>query len=134
MPIIVLLRGDSEGIIQRYSSGRKTHELLYELEEKVNQLKATTQEKLTAWIIGGKPNDAKTTITTNKIADVICDRPDIDTSILVGDKINTTGRIYIRGNSQGTEIIFPELKGIKSPEDVEDVFDITEFNNTQISL
>ena len=134
MPVIVFVRGDNEGIIQRYSSGRKVDELLYELEEKVNQLKSTAKEKLTAWIIGGKPNDAKTTITTNKIAEVICDRPDVDTSILVGDSINTTERIYIRGNAQGTEIIFPELKGIKSSSDVENIFDITEFNNTQISL
>ena len=134
MPVIVFVRGDNEGVIQRYAPSRKIDELLYELEEKVNQLKASTQEKLTAWIIGGKPNDAKTTITTNRIAEVICDRPDIDTSILVGDRINTTERIYIRGNSQGTEIIFPELKGIKSADDVEDIFDITEFNNTQISL
>ena len=134
MPVIVFVRGDSEGVIQRYTGARKTSELLMELEEKIERLKQNAQEKMTAWIIGGKPNDTKTTVTINEIADIICDRPDIDTSILVGDKINATGRIFIRGNSQGTEIIFPELKGIKSPEDVEDVFDITEFNNTQISI
>lgn len=134
LPIVVFVRNDSEGVIQRYTGVRKTSDLLMELEEKIEKLKENAQEKMTAWIIGGKHSDSKTTLTINEIADVICDRPDIDTSILVGDKLNTTERIFIRGNSQGTEIVFPELKGIKTAEDVEDVFEITEFNNTQFTL
>mgnify|MGYP003294072003 CR=1 FL=1 len=131
-PLVVFVRGDKEGVIQRYTHGKNTSDLLLELEEKINQLKKDAQEKMTAWILGGKANDERTTITVNKIADVICDRPDIDTSILTGDKINTTERILVRGNSQGTEIIFPKLKGIKDSYDVEDVFEIAELNNTQI--
>ena len=131
-PVVVFVRGDNEGVIQRFTPGRKTSDLLFELEEKINQLKKDAQEKMTAWILGGKAQDERTTRTVNEIADLICDRPDIDASILTGDKINTTERILIRGNSQGTEIIFPTLKGIKESSDVEYVFEIVELNNTQV--
>ena len=134
LPVVVFVRNDSEGIIQRYTPGIKSDELLMDLTEKVNKLKEFAQEKMTAWIIGGKAQDDRTTRVVNEIADVICDRPDIDASILTGEKFNTTDRIFIRGNSQGTEIIFPEIKGLKSSNDIEEMFDIVELNNTQVSF
>jgi hypothetical protein len=132
LPVVVFVRNDNEGIIQRYTRGIKNDELLMELAEAVNKLKETAQTKMTAWIIGGKAQDDKTTKVVNEIADVICDRPDIDASILTGEKFNTTSRIFIRGNSQGSEIIFPEIKDLKTSNDVEEMFDIVELNNTQV--
>lgn len=133
-PLVVFVRGDNEGVIQRFQQGKNTSNLLLELEEKINHLKKDAQEKMTAWILGGKTMDEYTTRTVNEIADLICDRTDIDASILTGDKLCKTDRILIRGNSQGTEIIFPEIKTLKTANDIENNFDIVELNNTQISI
>ena len=66
----------------------KIQQTIDEIAGKVEELKSAAKGKLTAWIIGGEsvknPNGEKTVEAVNKVADIICDRPDIDTSILAG--------------------------------------------------
>lgn len=123
--INILLRNEEDGIFIRFTP-YNVKTILDNLDKKVNLLKSKTQEKLTAWIIGGSTDD--TTINAlNKCADVLCDRPDIDTSILIGLK-NPEENFVMRTFKDKTSIVFnrPEKT------DVNDCFDIIELNNVDI--
>ncbi|MFQ8626391.1 MAG: hypothetical protein ACLSA2_07995 [Candidatus Gastranaerophilaceae bacterium] len=66
---------------------RKIQRFIDDIALRVEDLKSTANEKLTAWIIGGNDytmDNGKTISAVNKFAEVLCDKPDIDTSILAG--------------------------------------------------
>jgi hypothetical protein len=97
----------------------------------IDELKKNTKEKLTAWIIGGY-SGPNTTTRVNKISNVLCDRDDIDTSIIAGVKPlapsmtfhQTTGRLDMTVNKP--------IKG-NLEDSFENYFDIVELNNTKVS-
>ena len=86
---------------------------------------------MTAWIIGGNPiQSQRGTLmveTLNKIANILCDKPNIDTSILAGSK-NIQENLVILPHRNDFELILEKEKGTK----LEDIFDIVELNNTDI--
>ncbi len=97
----------------------------------IDELKKSSIDKLTAWIIGGQ-NSAQTTKNVNLLADILCDRPDIDASILAGQK-QVVPNITLRPTSEKFNIIL----GLPKKENLEgvldDCFEIVELNNTVIS-
>ena len=105
----------------------------------IDELQKNAKEKLTAWIIGGsnyRQDNGKTIKAVNELGEVLCDRPDIDTSILAGPRFKTADGIGIQGNVGETTIVLTKGKNtdIKSPEDLEDFFDIVELNNVETKI
>ena len=106
---------------------------------KIEDLQKNTTEKLTAWIIGGsnyKEDNGKTIKAVNELGEVLCDRTDIDTSILAGPRFKTADGIGIQGNVGETNIILTKGKNtdVTTPEDLEDFFDIVELNNVETKI
>lgn len=127
--IIVLLKNERNGFISKFLSTTNLDEFLLKLQDNVNLLNRTAAGKLTAWILGGKPNDAKTIGVVNEIAGVICDRPDIDASILVGQLDGKASKVVIHGTTKHLDVVLPNAGGAKSVDEMENMFDIVELNN-----
>ena len=110
-------------------------QIIDEIALKVEELKKLAKGKLTAWIIGGEniksANGENTINTVNKIAGIICDRPDIDASILAGSKSGEE-KIVLHTLSGQLEIILD--KSLNKQHNLEDYFDIVELNNTDLSF
>lgn len=140
--LAVIVRNERDGIIKHIPLNGKIQQTIDEIAGKVEELKSAAKGKLTAWIIGGEsvknPNGEKTVEAVNKVADIICDRPDIDTSILAGS-LKGDDKIVIHTKNNFFEIILDKaLKNnpkTKKPEiaDLEKYFDIVEINNTDLS-
>ena len=108
--------------------------MLLSLEDKIDALKKISNKKLTAWIIGGKANDNKTVKAVNDVADLLCDRADIDASILVGTKNSKADSLVLYAKVGDTDVVFPKLDGVKKTEDLENAFDIVELNNVDVNF
>ncbi len=97
----------------------------------IEKLKETAKGKLTAWIIGGHSGE-QTTRKVNSLAEVLCDRPDIDTSIIAGQK-SVAPNITLYPTAEKLDVTV----GLKNPKnadiDLENYFDIVELNNTSIA-
>lgn len=98
----------------------------------IDKMKASTKENLTAWIIGGK-NNSQTTRDITSLAEVLCDRADIDTSIIAGKKQKLVPNITIHPTCEKLDISFSLPDKTKLSTDLENYFDIVELNNTAIS-
>ena len=142
--IAVILRNEKDGIIKHVPVNGKTQSIIDEIARKAEELKATAKGKLTAWIIGGtpitkSPESTKTIETVNKIADVICDKPDIDASILAGS-LTGEDRIVIHTKNNFLEIILDKVLKLNTKKqkpditDLEKYFDIVQINNTDLSI
>lgn len=137
--LLVVVRNEREGFMKKFPVLAQIEKIADDLYTKIEELQANTTEKLTAWIIGGnnyKQDNGKTIKAVNEIGEILCDRPDIDTSILVGPKKNNTISIGIQGNVGETNIILPNSKNsaITSTEDLQDLFDIVELNNVETKI
>ena len=140
--LAVIVRNEKDGILKFVPTKGEIQQMLDDISKKVEELKATAKGKLTAWIIGGEgiksPNGEKTIDTLNKVANIICDRPDIDTSILAGS-LKGEDKIVLHTKNNFLEIIldkFFNLKSGKTKPDETDLgkyFDIVELNNTDIA-
>lgn len=109
----------------------KASEKIIDILEAITKMKKNTEEKLTAWIIGGQ-NNAKTVRDVNALAEVLCDRSDIDTSIIAGNK-DIVPNITIHPLYNNLEMGFSmPIKTTKLSKDLEDYFDIVELNNTSV--
>ena len=139
--LAVIVRNDKDGIIKHVPINGRIEEIIDEIAQKIDDLKAMSKGKLTAWIIGGEnigsPNGDKTIKAVNKIADLICDRPDIDTSILAGSK-SGEDKIVLHTTKDRLDITLdkilndtPKTKQA-AEEDLEKYFDIVELNNTEL--
>ena len=104
---------------------------LTKLLDKIDELKANTTTKLTSWIIGGQKN-TQTTNKVNTLAEILCDRPDIDTSIIAGEKtVAPNITFYSKLDKFKLTLGLPPQK--ENFENVlEDCFDIVELNNVSI--
>lgn len=100
-----------------------------EIFKHIEKLKTTAKNKLTAWIIGGKCGE-ETTRKVNTIAEVLCDRPDIDTSIIAGQK-STAPNLTIYPTTEKLDITIDLPKKEGCIDDLENYFEIFELNNTE---
>ncbi len=98
-----------------------------EIFEYIQKLQTTAKDKLTAWIIGGQGGE-QTTRKVNTIAEVLCDRPDIDTSIIAGQK-SIAPNLTIYPTTEKLDITI----GLPKKDDLENYFDIVELNNTKFT-
>ena len=142
--LAVLVRNEKNGVLKHISiNGTNIDEFLCDITKSIDKLKQKARGKLTAWIIGGDAIDSangnKTIETLNKVADVICDRPDMDTSILVGSK-SGDDRMFLHTFNGELEVGLDKnpkpLHNMKAPieEKMEKYFDIVELNNTDVKL
>lgn len=101
---------------------------IYEIFDLIEHLKNTAKNKLTAWIIGGYSNE-QTIRKVNALAEVLCDRTDIDTSIIAGQK-SIAPNLTIYPTTEKLDITI----GLPKKDDLENYFDIVELNNTQFTV
>ncbi len=127
--LVVIVKNEKKGFLSKFLPNTNLDDFLLNLQDKVNLLKRNAQDNLTAWIIGGKPNDAKTINVVNDIADEICDRPDIDASILVGQLDGKASKVIIHGTTKHLDVVLPNAGGAKTVDEMENMFDIVELNN-----
>ncbi len=137
--IIVIIRNERNGFMKKFPVLTKIEKIADDICRQIDELQKNAKEKLTAWIIGGsnyRQDNGKTIKAVNELGEVLCDRPDIDTSILAGPRFKTADGIGIQGNVGETTIVLTKGKNtdIKSPEDLEDFFDIVELNNVETKI
>lgn len=104
---------------------------ILEILEHVEKMQATAKEKLTAWILGGRSNE-QTIKKVNVLAEVLCDRPDMDTSILAGvrnDSPNLT--LHPLKDNFNVSIDMPKINN-SAEEELQKYFDIVELNNFDV--
>lgn len=137
--IAVIIRNEKDGIIKHIPVSAEVGKYIDEISAKIELLKTKAKGKLTAWIIGGSKIDSaggdETIKTVNKIANVICDKPDIDTSIIVGSKTGNDNIVIHTLNGElelGLEKTPANFRKSAPEESFEDLFDIVEFNNTDV--
>lgn len=140
--IIVTIGGKNTGILKHIPVVKDAEVAIGELIEAIDVLREKVKGKLTAWIIGGDRCDGvhgnKTIQRLNELADELCDKPDIDTSILVGSKTGED-KFFIHPLAGKLEIgLDKNPKAIKDPnlsaeEKLENFFDIVELNNTTLA-
>jgi hypothetical protein len=131
--LFVVVRNARTGFVEMLKpfENIKIGDKLEKIAKKVEELKDSTNEKLTAWIIGGKPNDNKTIGSVNALGEILCDRPDIDTSILAGAKKMPGQNMLLEGHVGSMNVIFPQKNNIQSIDDLANNFDIFELNNVE---
>ena len=139
--LAVIVRNEKDGIIKHVPINGKIQKIIDEIAQKIEELKSMSNGKLTAWIIGGEniksPYGERTIKTVNKIADLICDRPDMDTSILAGSKSGEE-RFVLHPKKDQLEIILDKTLNVNPKkqqsleENLEKYYDIVELNNTDL--
>ncbi len=137
--LVVIVRNEREGFMKKFPVLAQIEKVADDICRKIEDLQKNTTEKLTAWIIGGsnyKHDNGKTIKAVNELGEVLCDRPDIDTSILAGPKFKTADGIGVQGNVGETNIVLTKGKNttVSTPEDLEDFFDIVELNNVETKI
>lgn len=99
----------------------------------IENLKDNAKNKLTAWIIGGQRGE-NTERTVGNLAEILCDRPDIDTSIIAGQK-SISPNITFHPLADKLELSIG--MSAKSPDELESAltkyYDIVELNNTSVA-
>ena len=139
--LIVIVRNRKNGFYRfvPINDEKAKRRVLMEIEDKTDKLCRTKdREPLTAWILGGPTlrsnSGSKVSSALNDIADVICDRPDIDTSILVGSK-NGDEKFLIRAGVNDMRLALDRKPTSSDSIDaeLEDIFDVVELNNTKFS-
>ncbi len=108
---------------------RKAKNQINEILDSVDKLKKTAKDKLTAWIISSENNE-NSVKGFDKVAEVLCDRPDIDTSILAFNKKDIVPNItfYPRAKELDVQISTPMNCNNQNPK-LEEFFDLVELNN-----
>jgi hypothetical protein len=104
---------------------------MVDIVNEIDRLKTATQEKLTAWIIGGQ-NTSATTKDINEISEVLCDREDIDTSIIAGIKTVAPKMTFHPTMDRFDLTVNKPIQGDLTNE-FGKYFDIVELNNTKAS-
>ena len=137
--LTLIIRNDKDGFYKYIPFIGNNEHIMADILKGIEELKKTaSNEPLTAWIVGGTKLDGRqgqrVTATLEKVADVVCDRPDIDTSILVGSR---TGEEVFTLNSYANHLKMALDKRIDPNNDVqaelEKIFDIVDLNKTNLS-
>jgi hypothetical protein len=137
--LTVIVKNEDNGFYKYVPLIEDIHEFLYDISKGIEDLKKTARkEPLTAWIVGGtrleSPQGQKVIDTLNKVADVVCDKPDIDASILVGSH---TGEEVFVIRPGVTQLKMALDKKINPQNDLqselEGIFDIVDINKTHLS-
>ena len=137
--LTLIVRNDKDGFYKYIPFIGNNERIMADILKGIEELKRTAaNEPLTAWIVGGTKLDGRqgqrVTATLEKVADVVCDRPDIDTSILVGSH---TGEEVFTLNSYTNHLKMSLDKKINPNNDVqtelEKIFDIVDLNKTNLS-
>ncbi len=129
--LVVIVRNKDKGFLKYVPVELELDEITEEIARRVTKLAETAKSKLTAWIIGGGAIKSRTGGSTieavNKLAEVLCDRPDIDTSIIACAK-KPEENIILHPLKDRFELTLEKNKSTN----IEDAFDIVELNNTNI--
>lgn len=131
--IAVIVRNETNGIIKFLPINGDCSKVIDEIATKVEQLIENAKEKLTAWIVGGSSNSkffGQTIEKVNKVANIVCDKPNIDASILAGS-VEGSDRITFHTLSDKIELAMDKTFDTKRPiiEQLEQHFKIVELNN-----
>ncbi len=137
--LTVIMKNENDGFLRFVPLLENPEEVLLDISKRINKLKKTAKrDNLTAWILGGTRIEGKQgnkiVHTLNQVADLICDRPDIETSILIGS--NTGEETYIIRSGVNQLKLALERKmnpHNKVLQELENNFDIVELNNTELS-
>lgn len=127
--LMVIVRNEETGFLKHVPVADKVQKFIDDIALRIEDLKSNAKEKLTAWIIGGNDyayDNGKTILTVNKLAEVVCDKPDIDASILSGMQ-KAREDIVIHTRKGITELTFAK----KPSTDLENHFNIVELNNIE---
>ena len=136
--LTVIVKNDRDGFF-RYMPLNSDEETFYELENELEKLQLPDlKHKITAWIVGGTKIEGKqgTKLLNilNNLVDLLCDRQDIDTSILVGSR--TGEEIFvIHPRIKNTRLILDKKINPNNnlETELENMFDVVELNNTTLS-
>ncbi len=128
--LALIVRNNKSGFVKHVPTSGRIGKIIEEITQKIEELKTDSKEKLTAWIIGGEKFEGEKGSNTinrvNELAEIVCDKPDIDASILAGSKKGAEN-IALHPRAEGLEITLDRTNC-----DLEDAFDIVELNNTEI--
>lgn len=112
---------------------RNAQNKLDDIMECIDKLKTSAKNKLTAWIIGG-PRGESTERSVGSLAEILCDRPDIDTSIIAGQKSISPNITF---HPLANKLEMSLAMSAKSESEVENAltkyYDIVELNNTSVA-
>ena len=133
----VIINSSENGICTKFNTDN-IEKRLREMVDIVDNFLREPKEKLTAWIVGGEkldgPNGDATVKMVNQIAEVLCDRPDIDTSILAGSKKGFDQISFYRNKSMFQLTLDKKINPEKPLQsELEKYFDIVELNNVELS-
>ena len=138
--ITVIMKNDEKGFFKYIPINEENQQnALDEVSIITDKLQDSKKgQSLTAWIVGGTKIDGKhgnkIIETLNKIAELICDKANIDTSILVGSK---TGEemLVVRPNNDILKLALDKKINATKPvnSELENIFDIVELNNTNLT-
>lgn len=125
----VLLLGDKKDGIFFQNASEKILDIL----DSIKEMQKNATENLTAWIIGGK-NNSQTTQEVNTLAEILCDRADIDASIIAGKKQQLVPNMTFHPVAGKLDMSFSmPLAKTQISKDLENYYEIVELNNTTIS-
>lgn len=127
--LMVIVRNEETGFLKYVPITDKVQKIIDDIVLRIEDLKSNAKGKLTAWIIGGNDyayDNGKTIQTVNKLAEVICDNPEIDASILSGMQ-KAREDIVIHTKKGITELTFAKKPSV----DLENHFNIVELNNIE---
>lgn len=138
--ITVIMRNEKDSFFKYVPINEEGQQnILEELAVSAEKLEnSAKKDKVTAWIVGGTKIDGKhgnkVVETLNRIAELICDKANIDTSILVGSK---TGEEMFVLRPQVKQLRFALDKKINPKNslntELENIFDVVELNNTSLT-
>lgn len=129
--VVVIAKSDKNGFAKYIPLSKHSEKMLDELANTFEALVEKSKNSVTAWIIGGDRFEGRsgnaTTSLINKLADIFCDRPNVDTSLLVGSNIPEE-KVIFNFNKDKTNVIFNRPQNT----DLEEAFDIVELNNASV--
>ena len=137
--LTVIVKNETDGFYRYVPLKGNIENLMIDIAKEIDTLKKNAQQNpLTAWVVGGtkleSPQGLKVVETLNKVADVVCDKPGIDSSILVGSH---TGEEVFVLRPGVTQLKMSLDKNINPNGDVqtelEKMFDIVDLSNTKLS-
>ena len=132
--VILYMGNEKSGMVSVIPTTEEHPDLLNILDTHARNLLAKAKDKLTVWIIGGEKASSKNgddmIRTVNEIAGVLCDKPNIDASILAGgnDKVN---RVAFKRTADGLNVVVGNNIKVNNlcEDELRKHYNIAELNN-----